>query len=290
MILLLPALAILVPASVAHASAPSRPTAAGHLSANANPAILTDPTGDNGAAPDITSIEVANDASGYIAFQIGMTRRPTRADMRVVVAIDSDQNTATGFEGSDYLLLAAPATGSYGLARWDGTQFVDSPETTLSEEGGVADITFSINRSELGNTAEFNFWARTVQGPTFAAGHYDSVPDTGSSSYALGVEPDIHLSVERSHAGTARSGKDFVALIVVTRSDILLADVTVADVTCAASVGGRALAATMRDGLGPAAGCLWRMPKKSHGKLLRASVAVTLDGVTVMKRFAERIK
>ena len=95
MILLLPALAILVPASVAHASAPSRPTAAGHLSANANPAILTDPTGDNGAAPDITSIEVANDASGYIAFQIGMTRRPTRADMRVVVAIDSDRTTAS---------------------------------------------------------------------------------------------------------------------------------------------------------------------------------------------------
>jgi hypothetical protein len=256
---------------------------------NSNPVILTDPTGDNGTAPDITSVEVANDDSGYIGVRVGLVPQRARSDVRIVVAIDADENPATGFQGTDYLLIAAPATDNYALARWDGTEFVDAPESTLSASGDENSFTFSVNRSEIGNTPDFNFWVRSVRGPTFTSGDYDAVPNSGTSNYALGAEAPLRLALARSHASAARSGAAFTAYVVVARSDVVLPDVTVDDLACAATVAGHTLVAKDREALGSAAGCLWRLPRRSRGKTLRVTVSVTLDGVTISKRFVKKV-
>jgi len=271
-------------------SRPLRPITVARDAANANPATYPDPTGDSATAPDITSVVVSNDANNQITFRVYVGKLVVPSDARVVVAIDSDQNASTGASGTDYLLLADLSNNTFGLARWDGSTFVGAPSTTATASNDSTGITFAVNASELGNTKGFNFWVRTLQGTTVAAGNHDDAPDSGSWNYQLGPSASLTLSVELSHASSAKAGKPFVAVITVARSDSALADLSVDDVTCAATVGSTRLAAGSPLALGPAATCGWRLPKKSKGKTLHASIAINLDGATVTKTFTQRIK
>jgi len=266
-----------------------RPTTVARVGANTNPATYPDPTSDSGTAPDITSVVVSNDANNQITFRVNVASLVVPSDARVLLAIDSDQNASTGASGTDYLLLADLSNNTFGLARWDGSTFVGTPSTTATASNDSGGITFSVNASELGNTKGFNFWVRTLQGTTVVAGNHDDAPDSGSWNYQLGPAAALTLSVELSHASRARAGKPFVAVITVARSDTVLADLSVEDVTCAATVGGRRLAAGSPLALGPAATCGWRLPKKSKGKTLHASITINLDGAAVTKTFTARI-
>jgi hypothetical protein len=314
-ILLLTAIAVLFPTAGAHASPAqaaarsqqggvspsvlmqahfaglaSRPATAARISANANPATYTDPASDSGTAPDITSVVVSNDANKQITLRINVAKLVVPSDNRVLIAIDSDQNAATGSQGTDYLLLADLSDKAFGLAYWNGSSFAEASSGTASASYDDTSFTFSINSSDLGNTTGFNFWARTLQGDTVAAGNHDDAPDSGSSNYQLGPAAALKLTVQLFHASKARAGKPFVAVITVARSDGALADVTLDDVTCTATIGGRPLQHGGAVALGPAVGCSWRLPKRSRGKTLRATVTVNLDGATVTKTFTARIK
>jgi hypothetical protein len=268
----------------------ARPAAVARVGANANPATYTDPTGDNGTAPDISSVVVSNDANNQITFRINVVKLVVPSDARVMVAIDSDQNASTGTSGTDYLLIADLSNNMFGLLVWNGSDFVDSPSTTATANYDSTGITFSVNSSELGKTTGLNYWVRTLQGTTVAPGNHDDGPDAGSWNYQLGPAAALTLSVELFNASKAKAGKPFAAVITVARSDGALADVSADDVTCAATVGHQRLAAGSSFALGPAATCGWRLPKKSRGKTLHASVTVNLDGATVTKRFTARIK
>ena len=267
-----------------------RPAAVARVGANANPATYTDPTGDGGTAPDIQTVVVSNDDNGTYTFRINVATLTLPSDVVVLLAMDTDQNPATGASGFDYIVACDESNDSVALFQWNGSQFVTAPASTLSASDDNVGVTVSFNRSDIGNASGLNFRAETVGGPNPAAGHLDLAPDTGTWNYQLGPAAALTLSVELAHASKARAGKPFVAVITVARSDGALADVTVDDVTCAATVGRRALHAGSTVALGPAVGCAWRLPKKSRGKTLHASVTVTLDGATVTKKFTARIK
>ncbi len=265
-----------------------RPTAVARGSAN-NPATYTDPIGDSGTAPDIQTVVASNDDNGTYTFGINVARLTLPSDVVVLLAIDSDQNPATGASGFDYIVACDESNDSVALFHWDGSQFVTAPNSTLSASDDNTGVAASFNRSDIGNAGGLNFRAETVEGATPAAGHLDLAPDTGTWNYQLGPAAALTLSVELAHTSKARAGKPFVAVITVARSDGALADVTVDDVTCAATVGRRALHAGSTVALGPAVGCSWRLPKKARGKTLHASVTVTLDGATTTKTFTARI-
>jgi hypothetical protein len=267
-----------------------RPTTDARVAANPNPATYTDPTGDGGTAPDITGVVVSNDANNQITFRINVVKLVVPSDVRVMVAIDSDQNASTGTSGTDYLLIADLSNNTFGLLLWNGSDFVGSPSTTATASNDSTGITFSVNSGELGKTTGFNYWVRTLQGTTVAAGNHDDGPDAGSWNYQLGPASALKLTVELYHATKAKAGRPFLAVITVARSDGALADVTTNDVTCAATIGRKPLPAGSTLALGPAATCGWRLPKKSRGKTLHASVTVTLDGATVTRTFTARIK
>jgi hypothetical protein len=135
-------------------SAPSAPVA--------NSTDYQDSTGENAAAPDITTLTVSNTDAGIITFRVNIPNRASfSADMLVALEIDSDNNPATGSpEGTDYALEIFQ--GEAALFRWDGTNFTrrpgDPPFTSLlfSYTGG---ITIRISAAELGNTKALKFAA-----------------------------------------------------------------------------------------------------------------------------------
>lgn len=260
------------------------------VAANANPATFTDAAGDSGTAPDITSVVVSNDANKRITFRINVSKLVVPSNGIVAIAIDSDQNRNTGPQGIDYVFLGDLSNNSFGVGQWDGSKFVDAQAPSASASTDPSGQTFSINSTDVGNTTGFNFWARTLQGDTVAAGNHDDAPDAGTWNYQLGAASPLELTAQLFHASKAKAGKPFVAVITVDRSDGTVADVTPDDVTCAATVAGRPLRNGLTVAVGPAVGCSWQLPKRSKGKTLRASITVNLDGATVTKRLTVRIK
>jgi len=258
--------------------------------ANANPETFADPAGDSGTAPDITSVLVANGINEQVIFRVTVTDLVVPSYTTVLVAIDSDRNPSTGHDGTEYLLIYDLSDAGFVLARWDGSQFVDTPESTLSASHDENSAIFSVNASELGNTTSFDFWVRTVQGPAFQVTHEDTAPDNGTFTYELGPSAVPQLTVPRSHATKARAGKPFIAVVTIARADGVPMDLTLEDLTCKATAGSRPLRVGFADALGPDAGCLWDLSRKSKGKTLRASVTVRLDGATVTKTFTAKIR
>jgi hypothetical protein len=147
-----------------------------HVGANADPVTYNDATGDGGTAPDITSVVVSNDAAKQITFRINVTKLVVPSDGRVLIAIDSDQNTATGYQGTDYMFLGDLSTNSFGVGRWNGSDFGQTPDSTASARNDDTSLTFSINSSELGNTSGLSFWTRTIHGSDVSPGNYDDAP------------------------------------------------------------------------------------------------------------------
>jgi hypothetical protein len=258
--------------------------------ANANPATYDDAAGDGGTAPDITSVVVSNDAANQITFRVNVTKLVVPSDGHVLIAIDSDQNASTGYHGIDYMFLGDLSTNSFGLARWNGSDFGDSPAATAGARTDDTGLTFSINSSDLGNTTALSFWARTIHGSDVSPGNYDDAPDTGTWDYQLGASAALRLTAGPVLAGKARAGKPFVAATTVDRSDGADTNLRPGDVTCAARAGTIALKARTVVAAGPAAGCGWVLPKRSRGKTLHASITAALDGATVTKRFTARIR
>jgi hypothetical protein len=260
------------------------------VGANANPATYDDAAGDGGTAPDITSVVVSNDPANQITFRVNVTKLVVPSDGHVLIAIDSDQNAATGYHGVDYMFLGDLSTNSFGLARWNGSDFGDSPAATASARTDDTGLTFSINSSDLGNTTALSFWARTIHGSDVSPGNYDDAPDTGTWDYQLGASAALRLTVGPVLAGKARAGKPFVAAMTVDRSDGADTNLQPGDVTCAARAGTTVLKPRTVVAAGPAAGCGWVLPKRSRGKTLHASITAALDGAAVTKRFTARIR
>jgi hypothetical protein len=265
---------------------------AGGAQAASNPQTFTDPVGDSGNAPDITSVLVANNSSRQLTFRVSMTGLDVPSDTRVLVAIDSDRNASTGREGTDYLLIYR-SDGEAALARWDGSEFVETPESTLTTGRDKGSVFFSVNADELGNTSGFYFWVRTLVGGEFAAAHEDNAPDNAPDKtfeYVLGPSVAPQLTLTQAHATKARAGKPFIAVVRIDRSDGVPMDLTLDDLTCRATARGHVIRLGFADADGPDAGCLWNLSKKSKGQVLRASVTIRLDGATITKKFTAKIK
>src|SRR3954447_15164449 len=90
-----------------------------------NSTTYPDSTGEDPAAPDITSVVVSNDDAGLITFQINLSNPPALTpDLSLIVFLDTDKNGSTGDTGSlgaDYAILLLP--GAVDLFQWNGTTY-----------------------------------------------------------------------------------------------------------------------------------------------------------------------
>ena len=253
-------------------------------------ASFSDAAGDSGAAPDITVVDIGNDVvAGPIVFWVTLANRPDglAGEDYVAILLDTDRNPATGDQtGSEYFLIAA-ADGA-GLARWDGTTYVEAAAASVGVDFSKSEkaLRIEIHPSELGGISSFNLFLVGVTGEDGDVA--PNGPPGWSYTFATGKPPlTVLRGVMAPKAPVA--GKPLTASILVGRGDTLdlLGE---GKVTCSLTVGGKALRAaraTLVQGL-PV--CRWNLPKTAKGKLLKATVSVSFGGSTAKKTFTARVK
>ena len=121
-----------------------------------------------------------DDTGGQIVFRINGTSMALDGAI-TELDIDTDTNPATGdteYLGADYAFQLDPSQCLFGFWHWDGADWVDTPSATVSVSGGDSGMVVSVNRSELGGTAEFNFQTETFGALGGILGG-DHAPDNG---------------------------------------------------------------------------------------------------------------
>jgi hypothetical protein len=268
--------------------------------ARANSQTFTDSTGEDPAAPDITSIVVSNDDAGLVTFKINISNRPAlTTDMTVLMFLDTDKQATTGspdFAGADYAIELDP--GSVGLFKWNGSDFVAAPsQSSVTYSYDATGATIRASAAELGATKAFNFLAAAISGittdaagnPDFTNEHVDPAPDAGHGVFSYQVLTKLTLSVKAftTSPKPAKSGKKFVASLAATESDTA-GPVQAGTVACSATVGGKHLTATAHRVANGIATCSWSLPRNVKGTL-RGTVSLTVKGTTVVRTFAVKV-
>jgi hypothetical protein len=282
----------------------SAPTAPSAIAANST--TYTDSSGENPAAPDITTLTTSNTDAGLVTFRVTIANRPTLTqDMLLLLFVDSDANAQTGDPeslGADYVVQVFG--GEAALFRWDGTDFTrragDPPATSLifAYQGGVS---ITMSAAELGNTKKLGFAVIAISGVTtdtttgdvdFTNAVADTAPAAGTGLYQFEVKTQpARLVVKSLTPSPAKpsAGRSFTLRLVATRSDTGAA-VQNGRVTCVGRVGSARLKAQAQRVQGGAGVCTWTIPASAKGKTFRGSVAVVFEGLKASQGYAGKIR
>jgi hypothetical protein len=250
----------------------------------------TDPSGDSGAAGDITALTVTGDkASGQLLFRVTGTNIASSESNVLFLDIDSDANPLTGNlmdNGADYSFYVDNDT--YEFAHWDGSHWVDTSNLSVRVSGGTSQILISVNRSDVGNPADFNFFASTFN---VTAAAIDSAPDDGGYNYSFDANGPQIDSVDVQTAPTVgpKAGKKFTvtptALHFPPNGAANSTTILPESYSCTATLGAKKLAGT---GTG---GCTVSIPKKkSKGKKLTVQLTVNYQGSTKVVPLTFKVK
>jgi hypothetical protein len=267
-----------------------------------NSQTFQDSTGENPAAPDITSITVTNDDAGNITFQVNIPNRPALTpDMALVISLDTDNNASTGdpqASGADFAIQLFP--GEVDLFPWAGTDYgtsVATPSLTYGYTSGVA--TIHVSAQALGGTKAFNFSVLVLSGittdstgaPDFTNAVGDVAPDVGHGTYQYQVLTTLKLAVSAftTSPKPAKAGKPFSAGLAVNENDTN-GPVKTGTVTCTATVAGAHIPAAHKGAVANGiATCVWPLPKKDKGKTIRGTIVLTVKGTSVQRSFSAKI-
>jgi hypothetical protein len=265
--------------------------------AKSNSQTYIDSTGEDPAAPDITTIVVSNDNAGLVTFKLNISNRPTlAADMLVLLFLDTDQKATTGDTatfGADYAIELDP--GQVGLFKWNGSDYVGAAsQASVTFTYDATGATIRASAADLGHVKAFNFAAVAFSGlttdsmgiPDFTNAHSDPAPDQGHGVFSYKVLTKFSLSVKAFTTGPkpAKAGKRFVASLAATESDTG-GPVHAGTVACTATVGGKHLTAAAHRVANGIATCSWLLPRNAKGTL-RGSVSLTVQGTTVVRPFS----
>ena len=240
-----------------------------------------DPSGDSGSAGDVTGVSVIGDkTSGQLVFRISGSNIASSELSMLFLTIDSDSNPLTGDltdHGTDYWFGMDNHT--YSFQRWNGADWVDAPNSTVRITGSQSEITVSVNRSELGNTAAFNFTASTFRIPVDGQTGSDEAPNDGMFNYSFDANgPRIDsVDVQTKPSMGPKAGKKFTitptGLHLPADGHTSTAMPVPESYTCTARLGSKSLTGT---GTG---GCTFSIPKKkSKGKRLVVQLTVNYEG------------
>ena len=293
---------IALPAAASGAlSAPSAPTAVA-----ANSTTYQDSTGENAAAPDITTIVVSNSDAGMLSFRVNIPNRPTLDQGTIIeIWVDSDNKTTTGspeLAGVDYVMQLV--LGEINLYRWDGSDFTrrfgdpSAVTLTFNYQGGV---TVRISAAELGNTKKFKFFVDVATGCTVdpvtqaldCANSLDDIAPGGAAGlYPYDVKltpPTLVVKSLKPTPAKPTAGLPFTLRLVAARSDTG-AVVQNGRVVCIGRLGKARLKAQVQRVLGGAAVCTWNLPPTARGKTFRGSVTVSFEGLKASQSYAGKVR
>jgi hypothetical protein len=264
--------------------------AAGSALAAPSASVFTDPSGDSGAAPDVTEVQVGNDvvAGPIVLWVTAPNRTALGGSEGVVTFLDTDLNAGTGsvdFGGSEFE-IESMASGAR-LYRWDGSGWAQAAAPSLRHAWvpGEHAARIEIHPSDLGSPRAFNFYVVSFNGDVV-----DLAPDREAPlwSYSLASGP-LRLTKEVAVATPARAGRPFTLRLEVGRDDIneILGTGRVA---CTAKLGAASLRGTAR-AFGPnGSTCTWSLPRTARGKRISAKIVVAYGGASVSHSYAGVVK
>jgi len=181
-------LTIAIAVAVAGAGASAAPF--GRSPTAVKPVVFTDPSGDaQGAAPDITRVQVSNDDAGVVTFQVDLRNANTIAvdGSAVEIFVDADKSRYTGDRaGEEYALGAFGGNpASYDFFRWDGSQWVVDDASSLEvSKNASGSLFFKISsRDLLSKDFEFEVWG--VYTDSAENGFFDYAPDSDLWGYVV---------------------------------------------------------------------------------------------------------
>ena len=219
-------------ALLAGCGGPSGDKAGGETNVAAGAAHYNDAVGDGGAAPDVRAVDVTSTPEGRIIFRVPLG--PVSGSLYGVdVWLDTDADPNTGnttFQdagGAEYRLgsfigVAPPGDPNCGLfprgngclARWTESGWRSGAAATARAVRTKSGVTISINRSDLGNTSEFNFYA---VGWTEGVDLSDRAPGTGTFRYSLALGgPGPEASSRSPDDADKAGGKSAERRVVLT--------------------------------------------------------------------------
>jgi len=260
----------------------------------------SDPAGDSGRAPDITTVAVSNTTDGTVTFKVSVgnyTVLPTFPPALVSIGLflDLDKNPNTGDLG-DEGYAHFDSSGAVDFERWNGSDMVDVPETSMSSSFSSGVLTFTVARSELLNTTGFSFELFTINIDLTVPGvvPVDRAPNTGMPSWSydlvlppppVAVKPVIGKPVVLA---APIAGKLFTITFPVVRSDDGT-PLTTATVGCTTTVAGKTIPHTHTFKSGTVKTTLV-VPKAAKGKQLKIAVKVTAGSQAATKVVTFKVK
>jgi hypothetical protein len=267
----------------------------------ANSTTYQDSTGEDPAAPDISTIVVSNDDAATVTFKITIANRSQYTpDVAVVMFLDSDANQSTGdpeILGADYIIQLIQ--GEVLLFKWDGSDYTLSATQASLNSSWAGGPTIKINASDLGNTRKLNFDVTAVSGIVFdqttgaidcSACKRDFAPTLGFYTYQLQLtKPTLVVKSLKPTPARPVAGRSFTLRLVAARSDSG-AVVQNGRVTCVGRVGTARLKAAAQRVQGGAATCTWSIPANAKGKTFRGSVAVVFEGLRASQGYTGKVR
>jgi hypothetical protein len=239
----------------------------------------TDPSGDSGSAPDILGATVVANNSGQMIFHLAVANLPSSGDVQTGLFIDSDANLTTGCVscgGVDYTFIVDQSDHTWGFGHWSGSAWESTPDSTVVVLSVSDGFLISVNKSELGNPSQINFWVLTMTAGG-GDGKEDDAPADGLWNFDLQAGgPAIQDVQLQAKPATPKAGKPFT----VTVTGLTLPQTGAKDTpqpesySCKATLAGKPLAG------GGANGCTFKLNKKAKGKKLVVTVTVKYEGVT----------
>jgi len=268
---------------------------------------FTDPAGDSGNGPDITTVDVSDDDSGKITVTVTLANRPSLTDVDAVQAFfDTDRNAGTGGSGG-FEYEVAWIDGHQELDHWDGSQFATVSPAPGSFAASYKDgkATFSVGKNDFGGSTGFDLVVTTT-GDT-GDSTSDRAPNGGTWGYPNGgttappppppppppgspppPPAGVTLIGTGFSVGRPHSGRPVTVAMVVRVEQTGIAVKTI--VACSATLAGKRLKASKKGSVfSGRASCTWRLPKNSKGKQLKGSITATYQGAKVRKSFSKRV-
>ena len=256
-------------------------------------ASFPDPSADQDAAPDITSVRVSDAKDGWISLAISTPNYGTLPGEAVLIlSLDLDNKASTGDNGAEGLITVIG--GEVQLERWDARAEAwvgDSLPTRLRVRNAGNVVTVELHRSELVDAVRFGFavTAADLDLGSEAILAADFAPEDGTFwRYSLANKPAFHLLATPALGAPARprAGRPFTISLPVSRSDTQRG-ITSGTVTCNVTANGTKVRATgrVRAGRGQ---CSLVVPQGAS--TIRGSMTVRSGGKSVTARFTFKVR
>jgi hypothetical protein len=146
----------------------------------------SDTAGDDNAAPDMTSVDVAEATPGVLTIRVSVANYQTLPENSWVnLWFDIDANPQTGDEG-DEALVRFSSDGPMELFAWNGVRLVAGSTDGISGSFAAGVLTLSVPRSTINAPATFGLLAVSSRGQGEGSDQLvasDYAPDVGRSSY-----------------------------------------------------------------------------------------------------------